>query len=130
MTFYQESLGGELNLQEVGDSPLAKTLPPNMKNCILHARLSKQNFTLMATDMVEDEGFNLGNSMAILLECETEEDLRKYFLNLANGGKVTHAPKHTFRGALFGTVTDKFGVRWMVHFLAEEAEFSSYRKAM
>ena len=40
---------------------------------------------------------------------------QKYFDALAVGGTVTMAPAQTFWSPLFGTLTDKFGVEWMVN---------------
>jgi PhnB protein len=39
MTFYRESLGGELALQAVGDSPMASQMPAEAQKKILHASL-------------------------------------------------------------------------------------------
>ncbi len=40
MRFYQECLGGELQIQTIGDSPMAAKMPKKMKNYILHATLT------------------------------------------------------------------------------------------
>ena len=37
MNFYKDSLGGELTLQTISESPLADKMPAQMKDCILHA---------------------------------------------------------------------------------------------
>jgi PhnB protein len=39
MTFYKECLGGELNMQAVGESPMAAQMPPQIHTNILHASL-------------------------------------------------------------------------------------------
>ena len=40
---------------------------------------------------------------------------RRLFAALAEGGKVTMELQDMFWGAYFGSLTDKFGVQWMVN---------------
>jgi PhnB protein len=39
MTFYQECLGGELDIQIVKDSPMKDMFPPQLQDIVLHASL-------------------------------------------------------------------------------------------
>jgi PhnB protein len=55
MTFYKECLGGELVFQTVGESPLSEKMPKQMKDCILHATLTKSTLILLGSDMVDEE---------------------------------------------------------------------------
>ena len=64
MTFYQECLGGELSLQPIGESPLAKKMPEEMKNSILHATLIRGDLIIMASDMVAERA--CGKAMRFL----------------------------------------------------------------
>lgn len=116
MLFYQRCLGGELQLQTVGDSPMAEELPADMKDYILHASLEKGSLQLMATDLVGDAGFRRGNNVSLLIECYTETELSDYFYRLSEGGEQVHPIEPTFWGALFGEVTDRFGNHWLLHF--------------
>jgi len=59
MTFYQNCLGGELNLQPIGDSPMAKKMPQQMKDCILHATLTNGHMILVGSDMVSENQVTL-----------------------------------------------------------------------
>lgn len=119
MIFYQKCLGGELNLQTVGDSPLAEALPERMKECILHASLRNGRVQLMATDMVGEHGLRKGNSVSILINCTSEAELYAYFEQLSKGGRQTHPIEYTFWGALFGSLTDRFGNQWLFTFSEE-----------
>lgn len=116
MTFYQQCLGGELQLQTVGDSPLSEKMPQQMKECILHATLKHNNLELMATDMVSEEGLRVGNSISLMLDCNSEDEIRSLYKKLSSGGKATHPLENSFWGALFGDLTDKFGNHWLLHF--------------
>jgi PhnB protein len=116
MLFYQECLGGKLTMQTVGESPMADKLPQQMKNCILHATLVKKTLVLMASDMVSEKGLIRGNTVSLMLNCSSEEEIRQCYAKLSAGGEQTHPIEYTFWGALFGNLTDKFGNHWILHF--------------
>lgn len=116
MLFYQHCLGGDLQLQTVGDSPLSEQLPVAMKNCILHATLEKGALQLMATDLVGEAGLQRGNTVSLLLNCYSETELNDYYHRLSEGGEKTHPVEYTFWGALLGGITDRFGNHWLLHF--------------
>ena len=116
MTFYKECLGGELFVQTVGESPLSDKMPPQMKECILHATLTKGALVLMGSDMVDEKGLLKGNSVSLMLNCSSEEEIKTCFEKLSSGGKKDHPLEDSFWGALFGDLTDKFGNHWLLHF--------------
>lgn len=116
MTFYKECLGGELVLQTIGESPMAEKMPRQMKKSILHSTLTNDNLVLMGSDMVSEKGLIKGNSVSLMLNCSSEDEIRNYYENLCEGGQATHPPEDTFWGALFGDLTDKFGNHWLLHF--------------
>jgi PhnB protein len=116
MTFYRECLGGELLLQTIGDSPLSEKLPVQMKDYIVHATLQRGSLQLMASDMVGRSGLTVGNSVSLLLACESEEEIRATYDKLATGGNRDHEIEHSFWGALFGDLTDKYGNHWLLTF--------------
>lgn len=114
MDFYQQCLGGELYLQTVGDTPMADQLPEEIRGCILHALLKKGSLVLMGTDMVGDEVLIQGNSISILLECRTPSQMVRYYNKLVEDGQQTQPIEKTHWGALFGSLTDKFGHHWLL----------------
>jgi len=116
MTFYKECLGGELVLQTIGESPLADKMPVQMKECILHSTLTKEGIVLMASDMVSEKGLVKGNSVSLMLNCSSEEEIKTFYSRLTDGGQATHPLENTFWGALFGDLTDKYGNHWLLHF--------------
>jgi PhnB protein len=109
MTFYQKCLGGKLFFQTVGGSPLTDKLPQKMKDCILYATLSNSTLLLVGSDMVGENGLLKGNSISLVLNCSSERQIRAGYKKLSAGGQQTHALEYTFWGALFGTLTDKYG---------------------
>lgn len=116
MIFYKNCLGGKLTLQTIGNSPLAAKMPPQMKESIVHATLSKGDLVLMASDMVGEKGLLKGNAVSLMLNCKTEKEIKKYYTKLSAGGHATHPLQISFWGALFGELTDKFGNQWLLHF--------------
>lgn len=116
MAFYKECLGGELVLQEVGNTPMAENLPTKMKELILHAMLTNGELVIMASDMAPEQGLIKGNSVSLMLDCKSEEEARRFYGGLAAGGQATHPLQDTYWGALFGNLIDRFGIQWLLHF--------------
>jgi len=116
MTFYKQCFGGELVLQTVGESPMADKMPPQMKKSILHSTLTRGSLVLMGSDMVSDRGVIRGNTVSLMLNCSSEEEIKNCYSNLSNGGEATHPLENTFWGAVFGDLTDKYGNHWLLHF--------------
>jgi PhnB protein len=116
MTFYKDCLGGELFLQTIGESPMAGNMPAKMKDCILHSTLTKGALVIMGSDMVADKGLIKGNSVSLMLNCSSEEEIRNSYNSLSAGGEATHPLEDTFWGALFGDLTDKYGNHWLLNF--------------
>ena len=116
MTFYEQCLGGVLTLQTIGESPLADKMPPQMKESILHSTLTKGDLVLMGSDIVGEKGLLKGNSVSLMLNCSSEEEIRIWYKKLSDGGQATHPLEDTFWGALFGDLTDKYGNNWLLHY--------------
>jgi len=116
MQFYKDCLGGELMLQTIGESPLAAKMPVQMKDCILHASLTKDALVLLASDMVAQAGLQKGNAVSLMLDCSSEDEIKNCFEKLSAGGKIDHTIELSFWGALFGDLTDKYGNHWLLHF--------------
>jgi PhnB protein len=116
MNFYKDCLGGELEIQKVEGSPMAEHMPERMRQSVLHSTLTNGNVVLMASDMVSEKGLLKGNSVSLMLNCASEDEVRKTFDKLASGGSIDHPLENTFWGALFGDLTDKFGNHWLLHY--------------
>jgi len=114
MMFYKDCLGGELMLQTVEGSPIEAQCPAAIKHQILHSSLTKNALILMGSDMAAPGGLKKGNNISLTLSCSSEEEINNYFSSLANGGKIIEDLKVQFWGAMFGVVTDKFDITWML----------------
>lgn len=116
MEFYHSCLGGNLSVQKIGDSPLAKEMPARMKDQVLHATLVTENFDLMGTDCVPAAGILKGNSVSLCINCGTEEEIGRLYKKLSGGGEEKFPLNFTFWGALFGAFTDKYGQHWLLNY--------------
>ena len=119
MLFYKECLGGDLYFQTVGESPMADQIPKTMKDCILHSTLTNGNVIIMATDMVPKNGFIKGNNLSLMVDCESESEIKHLYEVLKAGGYSNHPLENTFWGAVFGDLTDKYGNHWLLNYTRE-----------
>jgi len=115
MNFYKDSLGGELTIITVGESPMAAQMPPAMKDSILHASLKIGDNMLMGSDMRRKQ-LTDGDTVSLSLNCSSEEEIRTCYKKLSSGGKADHPLENTFWNAIFGDLTDKFGNHWLLNY--------------
>lgn len=116
-TRYQEIFGGELNMQTMGEMPASEGMdvPPEQANMIMHAALTlPDGALLMASDDPTGDGGPMKGA-AVNWSTADEAEAKRVFDALAEGGEVTMPIAPTFWAPLFGMVTDRFGVPWMVN---------------
>jgi PhnB protein len=127
--FYKSVFGGEflgdgiMRMGDVPPSPEAPQLSEADKNLVMHIELEiLAGHVLMGTDAPESMGFKLnqGNNFYLNLEPDTRAETRKLFEALAKGGQVEQELSEQFWGGYYGSLTDRFGLRWM---------FNCYEKA-
>jgi len=115
--FYKSALGAEVQMvmrnSESPAPPPEGMLPPGSENKIMHSSLLIKGALIMMSDghcsgKTEFKGFSIS------LDCDTQDEARKFFDALAAGGQVNMPLMQTFWAPLFGMVVDKFGVNWMV----------------
>ncbi len=114
MTFYQKCLGSELQLITFGD--MGGNAPPDSKDRIAHARISKGAAVLMASDNMPGMTFNAGDNYFVCIQCESVQETDKLFSALSEKGKIKQAPQETPWAARFAMFTDQFGTNWMLNF--------------
>lgn len=118
--FYKSVFGGEfLAVMRFKDLPNCGPVAENEKDKIMHIALpiGKSN-VLMATDALESMGQKLsnGNNYSIAISPETEEEAQQLFKGLSAGGQVMMPLEKAAWGDLFGMLTDKYGIQWMVNY--------------
>jgi PhnB protein len=112
MEFYQEVLGGKLELGTLADFGAAPADAPHA-GLIMHAKLdSPAGYTLNAFDVPEGIPYQPGNNVAIYLGGDDAE-LRDHFEKLSAGGTVTMPLEKQVWGDEAGALVDQFGISWM-----------------
>ena len=76
---------------------------------------------LMATDTVEGFGKPLmpGNNFYVALETDTAEEAENIFGKLVDGGAVEMPLQQVQWAEKYGSLTDRFGVQWMVMYTGD-----------
>jgi len=119
--FYRSVFGGEFagGVHRFADIPPAPGQPPlaeSDRNLVMHVELPiLGGHVLMGTDAPESMGFSLtpGNNVYINLEPDTRAETDRLFNALSAGGKVEMPLQEMFWGGYFGSITDRFGIKWM-----------------
>lgn len=112
--FYQQCLGGELNLQKISQSPMAAQMPSQRAAQILHGTLTSNAIVIMGSDVPAPD-YVKGNNVNLCLQCSSNEELESFFESLSKAGIVRTPLHQTFWGATYGEVTDRFGINWILN---------------
>ena len=112
MDFYKSIFGGELTQQTYADVPGVSD-DPAKKDWLMHARLEGGDIKLMASDT--DKASPEAAKIDLSLGGTDEVRMREVFDKLAEGGTVHSQLKKEFWGDTFGSLTDKYGVNWMIN---------------
>ncbi len=117
MNFYKNALNADLEIQTLGQSPMADQTPAEMKDRVLHSALTKGDLSIYASDMIRpDDKYIPGGMVALSIMCDSEDQIHTFYNNLCQDGTPSDPLTDTSWGAIFGTLTDKFGVRWMFNY--------------
>jgi PhnB protein len=111
MQFYARSLGAELQMMKFSEGP--SPVPPETKDRIMHARLTKGPAVLMASDNMPGMEYHQGDNYFVNVDCNSVEEIDKYFAAIGDKGTIIMPLQETFWAKRFGMLTDRFGVRWM-----------------
>lgn len=116
MLFYKKCLGGKLTLQTIDPMKKGEHVPSAVKTAIVHACLKNKFFALQGTDLVDEYPLQRGNAISLLLECNSQAQMKKYFESLSHNGKKGLEPMLTSHGTLLASLTDQFGIQWLLNF--------------
>ncbi|CAM3775359.1 MULTISPECIES: YciI family protein [Pseudoalteromonas] len=119
LTYYQTHLDAKIGMMfrfNESPEPIPEgAIPANFDDKIMHSEFTIGDMKLLATDGCSDSvdkvnysGFNL------TLTIDSEQALRRIFAALSQDGQVRMPLAETFWSPLYGQVTDKFGIGWML----------------
>jgi PhnB protein len=117
--FYKTVFGGEItSLMRFGDMPgdEGRAMPPEHANLVMHASFEAPGVKFMASDGRPGTP-RPAESHKITLSIGTSDVAQgdRLYASLAAGGETTMPLQDTFWGARFGTLTDKYGIDWMIN---------------
>jgi PhnB protein len=129
--FYKSVFGGEFAMvmrfcdippgEEEKEGCAEGSIPEAEKNKIMHIALPLGKSMLMGTDVTEGmPQVKHGTGHYICISADSRADADKFFDGLALGGEIEMAMQDMFWGDYFGSLTDKYGVQWMITFNAEQ----------
>lgn len=111
---YQEIFGGELQVMTHANLPeSAEPMPGAEPHHVMHASLTFEDSLLMGSDDPSGTG-GPKVGVAVSYTAPDEQDAKRVFEALGDGGEITMPFDATFFSRGFGTCNDRFGVPWMV----------------
>jgi len=120
MKFYEKCLGGKLlEVHRFGSMPGSDKLPESVRNRVMHVTLElPEGVKIMASDTMDGMGppYVAGTNMTVSIHPTSKAEADRVFAALAEGSQVTMELADQFWGDYFGSLTDRFGIQWMVNF--------------
>jgi PhnB protein len=117
--FYAAILGGEITAAfPYGEGPPGMPVNPAYKDWLMHCWLKVGDQAIMGADMLPEFAPNIDkpkNGFDVTLHTDDAAEARRWFEALSAGGKVGMPFAATFWSPGYGSLTDKFGVPWMVN---------------
>ncbi|MDR6866643.1 PhnB protein [Microbacterium resistens] len=114
MEFYQQALGGELDVSTFEAFP-DMIQDPGEKDLVMHAQLTTPDgLVLMASDIPSVMPYVAPQGISVSLSGTDTVALQDAWTKLSDGGTVTMPFVEAPWGGLFGMFTDRFGIDWMI----------------
>lgn len=119
LDFYQSIFGGsvesdtfkEFNEKSGGSMPM----PEEDADKLMHASLTAEHLELMISDVPSTwPPAATESNITLALNGDDEATLRRYWEQLSEGGAIVQPLESAPWGDIFGSLTDKFGVTWMI----------------
>src|ERR1700761_806384 len=111
--FYQKVFRAETPfLMTYGQSPQAVPVPADWKDKVMHTSIPIGGSVLMGCDTPPTTAKPMGG-FQVCVEDKDQQEVKRIFDSLSEGGTVSMPLQKTFWSPLFGMLTDKFGVNWM-----------------
>lgn len=116
LAFYHQALGAKVDFMmrynESPQPPPPGAVPAGFENKVMHVTFRIGDNILMASDGDTDKPVFEGFSLSLTLS--SEEEARRAFAALAEGGEVSLPIGKTFWSPCFGMLKDRFGLGWMI----------------
>ncbi|MGI9391393.1 MAG: VOC family protein [Boseongicola sp.] len=114
LNFYAAVLGGEIIVKmPASELPPEYPVADDRKDWVLHSELQFGDSSIFASDSVMGETSAM-SGCSVMLSLATHDEAQKVFDRLADGGEVEMPFAPTFWSSGFGTLSDRFGINWMI----------------
>lgn len=117
LDFYRRALDAEVTaLLRFKDNPevcASGMVPAGAEGKVMHSSFRIGDSTLMASDS-GCGGRPSFAGMSLALTTANDDEAKRRFTALADGGRIETPLEKTFFSSSFGVVVDRFGVTWMV----------------
>lgn len=120
---YQKVFGAENPfLMTYGQAPQQAPVPADWTDKVMHASIPLGGGRLMGCDVPPGRSTPMGG-FQVCVETKDQSEVQRIFDTLKDeGGNVIMPLQQTFWSPLFGMLTDKFGVGWMLSVPGEQAQ--------
>ena len=110
--FYEKHLGGKIRMMMThGQAPDQSQVKPELKDAVLHARISIGDTELMGADIPNAQPMR---SAYLTLSVQSDAEAERIFSALSGGGEVFMPMQETFFATRFAQLRDRFGINWMI----------------
>lgn len=116
LRFYEQAFEARVEVTtrfRESPAPPGRELPEGWGEKVMHASFLIGDARVMLSDADTDQPARF-QGFALNVNFGSEEQARRVFERLGNGGRVDMPLGPTFYASCFGMVTDRFGVQWMV----------------
>jgi PhnB protein len=112
--FYEKHLGGKITMMMThGEQQGLNSVPPELKNTILHARIDLGETMLMGSDMPPGR-YQPMRSAYLSLNVDSNDEAERIHKVLSDGGEIFMPMQETFFAHRFSMLRDRFGTSWMI----------------
>jgi PhnB protein len=113
--FYETVFGGEITfMMKHEEAPTQMELPEGWRDKVMHATLKIGESTVMGADSPPGL-YQQPAGFTVSIGLNDPAAAQQIFAKLAEGGSVRMPLQKTFWAQLFGMLTDRFGIPWMVN---------------
>lgn len=92
-------------------------VPLEVAEKIMHAEIIIGGHSIYISD--SDNELKMGENVQVNINCDSEEEIKRFFDGLSEGAKISMPLGKQFWGAIFGALTDQFGISWSLNFQVE-----------
>ena len=116
VAFYEKAFNVTADISRYKDAPPEDGYKSsaNTENLIMHAQFEVDGAMIMLCDLPPESPVKIGENFAIMAEFDNADKARTVFEALKAGGEVHMELQETFWSKCFGSLTDKFGIGWII----------------